>query len=537
MTPAEIAELKGRILTPNTTIEDSLEDVFRSGEQGDIEVDYLNIGRDGNPNQDTNYSGSLADELFLHCFNGSPAYPSYFPIIWAEYFLSKGANINVKVGTSEDPAILIACTNTNLEAVQFLLDNRVDVNAKNKNGVTSLQMACYLGRKDIVEMLLTSQILDVNEGNPLEKLCGTHGVDPMKAQKLEITKLLLGDVGREFNIDINQNSDRGSTPFLTACKAKNLETAEMIYQHRNFDHNVNIKLEDGKTPLHHLCSIARPGRSVRLRVRLLEELLKNTEIDVNVVDKEGKTPLHIACMNNNIDGLRMLLGHQSIDVNKICDGLTVLHLACNEGYVEMVELLLNHEDIDVNIVFKSGRTVMNPLHMAVCQGIRTQGNNRYIRTVQLLLNHPKIDVNFKNNEDNTVLHLACKKIYKEMVEILLQNRDIDVNSSGEDGERPLEHACVVGIEKKNIEVVKLLLRHSGINLSIKNDSNSTPLNEACNEISDILKQSNDFHRIYVELLELLLTKIGTDFDIDEYCPDFETYNDEVKRIINEHLGV
>lgn len=147
------------------------------------------------------------------------------------------------------------------------------------------------------------------------------------------------------------------------------------------------------------------------KIKRIKELL-SSGIDVNTKNEYENTFLHIACLNNNIEIVKLLLTHPKIDVNsKNKDGQTPLYVACYDNNVEIVKLLLTHPKIDVNIQDRD-----TPLYIAC-------GSNR-IEVVKLLLSRPDIKIDFDYNElKNTpkIRSLLKSSIFKYSITPILNS--------------------------------------------------------------------------------------------------------------------
>ena len=121
---------------------------------------------------------------------------------------------------------------------------------------------------------------------------------------------------------------------------------------------------------------------------MLKRLLNFPNVDVNIVDKDGWNALQHAVVENNIEGLKLLLGHKpDIDVNwKTKKGNCALYMAVYFKNNEALKLLLPH--VDVNIVKDGG---LNAVHVAVAR------NN--IEALKLLLTHPQLTALTLNHKD------------------------------------------------------------------------------------------------------------------------------------------
>ena len=150
-------------------------------------------------------------------------------------------------------------------------------------------------------------------------------------------------------------------------------------------------------------------------------------------------------------------------------------MAIERQSVEIVSLLLEYEGIDVNIRplmiksyyfgldYEDGKEEekkklkkMTPLYLAV--------KNENTQIVQLLLNHKNIDVNKKSivyswkyngvfldgvqhdeeskikevDKEETALHNAVSKGNIDITKLLLSNKNIDINATDKQGKKPIE---------------------------------------------------------------------------------------------------
>jgi len=77
-------------------------------------------------------------------------------------------------------------------------------------------------------------------------------------------------------------------------------------------------------------------------------LRDNPTFDINKGGWANETLLTIACENNQVEVVRLLLAHPDIDVNQpdICE-FTPFAIACEHGYVPIIRLLLKDPRVDV----------------------------------------------------------------------------------------------------------------------------------------------------------------------------------------------
>lgn len=121
--------------------------------------------------------------------------------------------------------------------------------------------------------------------------------------------------------------------------------------------------DDWVTPLH---LAAQRGHE-----RIVEMLLKKSNVDPNLTDSHGRTPLFHAVIPNHVSVARLLVENGARMGKVDGDGRTVLHWAIIYQREEMLRLLLRasleyeRDRFDINSADYMGRT---PLHYAIGQG-------------------------------------------------------------------------------------------------------------------------------------------------------------------------
>lgn len=178
----------------------------------------------------------------------------------------------------------------------------------------------------------------------------------------------------ESGFDINSNSFDGSNLLCLASGSGCVKVVELLIEK---DANVNIRDNEGKTPLH--LAVIIPGQNT-----YIAKVLLNKGAEINIQDNEGKTPLHLAA---------------SYVVSSF--------LGTQETKDENVKMLLDR-GAEVNIQDNEGRT---PLHLAVS----TSGQS--IQIAEILLNKGA-EVDIQDNEGKTSLDYAISSGREEVIEIL-----------------------------------------------------------------------------------------------------------------------
>ena len=96
--------------------------------------------------------------------------------------------------------------------------------------------------------------------------------------------------------------------------------------------------------------------------KMKEELstLGDVELSNILIHPESKaTPLHIACQDNKLDFVVLLLKHGAQVNAPTIDGTTPLMIACENGYLDLVNMLLKQKEISVGQRDNNGNTSLS----------------------------------------------------------------------------------------------------------------------------------------------------------------------------------
>ncbi|MBA4696654.1 MAG: ankyrin repeat domain-containing protein [Legionella sp.] len=239
-----------------------------------------------------------------------------------------------------------------------------------------------------------------------------------------------------------------------ACRSKNLPLVQKVLQTDKVDINKAIT-SSGSTPL-----IMAADASAS---EIVEELMKQKELDINQLTSGGHSALWFAVANNASDIIDLFLNRNDLLINAGVAGYGPLHLACELNQVETLRKFLSRSDTDVNQL-KNGR--FSPLALASEKG--------HDELVRLLLADPRIDVNEKHELGCSLFWKVCALGKLKVVEAFLNCKGLRLNDAPEEGNTPFYVACGEG----NLPVAQELLKYKvGINQPCKGDL--TPLGAAC----------------------------------------------------------
>ncbi|XP_063066187.1 ankycorbin isoform X3 [Engraulis encrasicolus] len=187
-----------------------------------------------------------------------------------------------------------------------------------------------------------------------------------------------------------------------------------------------VKLDaEGKSALH---VAAMKGQAECLAVILAHGA------DVAVIDASGSTALHLAAKNNHQDCAKKLI--QSKSALDACDGSgkTALHQAAMCGNTAIVQLLCEHRS-PVNIQDAEGSTPLllsaRHAHVDVCRSLVQWG----------------ADVNARDKNGRTAVMLATESSCVGAVQMLLQQRGINLRLADSLGHDVLHYAKLSGSQE------------------------------------------------------------------------------------------
>lgn len=340
----------------------------------------------------------------------------------AKYLIQNGACVHYQSETHNN-LLHIASQFNCREIIPTLIEKGVDINQQTNLGLTPLTTAITSGHIDLAIELLTQY-----KANPM--LCNIYGENALHyaAAQPNTHKLLCLLKG----MDIDSESENGTTPMMKACIHNQVEAMETLYQLGANPNYCNKHIGKLRHPMmaalqyesidaikwllnHHV----DPNDPTSQQTPFIQAMKKNNfEImdillangaDINRQNSMGISPLHYAVAHNQNDIVTYLLSHQANPNGHDFSGVTPLMLAILKNNTSAVQILLEQDDIDVNQQNNHG---WSALHYAV-----EQGN---LPIVQALLNK-KVNLNLTTDTHLSSLMLAARYGHSEIIQTLIKD--------------------------------------------------------------------------------------------------------------------
>ena len=195
-----------------------------------------------------------------------------------------------------------------LQIAKLLIGHGADVNTTNGYGESPLNIACQWGWLRIVQLLCSSDSIDLHSAHNLHRANPFH--DACSYGHLEIVKFLAPVV------DIEQENKFGSTALLLACLEEHPRIVAFLMQQKV---RVDTQSTVGMSPMHAACNW---GSAEITRLLLtVQPNLAHIAYPLN-----GDTPLHIACRKGHFEVIECLLtgGANPQSLNK--SRMTPMHM-------------------------------------------------------------------------------------------------------------------------------------------------------------------------------------------------------------------
>ncbi|XP_048121828.1 transient receptor potential cation channel subfamily A member 1b [Alosa alosa] len=262
--------------------------------------------------------------------------------------------------------------------------------------------------------------------------------------------------------DVNLEGDLENTPVMLACSNNNCQALNILFKY-------GAKLCSQNKLGHyaiHAVTFNGSKEAMEVIIKKGEEFGHSAETHLNYLDKSQCSPLHLAVRGGNIEVIKLCIEKGARINQQQADKSTALHLACTLAnprltnarllppwatifdHVELAEYLIS-KGADIDCIDCKG---LSPLLLATSCGAW--------RAVAFLLSKGA-NMKIKDEEGRNFLHLATfqAKGLKCIPEHILQTATVRDLLCDEDNEgcTPLHYACRLGIHDsvKNILVLQV----------------------------------------------------------------------------------
>jgi len=334
--------------------------------------------QDINVNTIMDFAKNMYDEqtdIYDNNYNHNVNKYGYIHLV--RYLVEQGVNINAKDSKGNN-ALIIASTNGFLNLVEYLLINKIHINEKNNQGYTALMCAAMYGHLNTVKCLINhgadTKILD-NNGNNVLLLAVREG-------QLEVVRYLI-----ELGLNVHEKNLDEKNALLIAIEYDHQNLVQYLHQQGI---NPNEKNNKGWNALITAAHYSRPNM-----VRYFNE----AGVDINMVDNIGRSAL-MHCL--------YMYGDQKYPF--ISNNVNNISRLMNNSFTTIKYLI--EQGAKVNIQDSSG---LSPLAVAACNGP--------LQNVKYLIDMGA-NINLLDNEGNDILFWARKsKFFENYINIISNKND------------------------------------------------------------------------------------------------------------------
>lgn len=355
-----------------------------------------------------------------------------------------------------------------------LFNGQIDLESRNNKGESVLHTSAGDGDSDLLEYLLDSVKLFINE---TDNFGNTPLINCCKSGNPKNAKILIKK-GATLNVFNNE----GISPLIAASLNNNLTIIDLLIKNGA---QINLSMIEANSELRGTALFFAVKHNSDLEV--IDFLLKNGA-NPNIKDKEGTTALMFACSNSSVFAAQLLLKYGAKAGTKDILGKTVLDYS-SDKMKEFMKMVIAEEQKIKSLIDEKSKKLSEEIKSL-----------QYIYPESFLIsaileNRTDVIPILVSNENtlpqfawfsSTALQIAIEENKPDIAKNLIENYKNTLNIVNSFWETPLKSAC----KNQNLELVKLLLE-AGAKTDIKEDPEWSAIMPAANKAN-------------IELIKLLI---------------------------------
>lgn len=207
------------------------------------------------------------------------------------------------------------------EIVKYLVDHVVSVKTYFKDIGSPLTLAALYGKQDILQYILSKNIVGIETTDPIGFTVLFHAV---KGGYCDLVKYLV--LNRKAKIFVK--SKNGWSPFHCAISKESLEIMNFLCEQGVY---IDVEGSDKYTALHFAASEGLFNAT---------KWLVEHKANINAKEKDDWTPLHLAAQKGNLDLVKYLVEKGAKIDEKNKNNCMPLHIAAQNGHLDIVKYLV-----------------------------------------------------------------------------------------------------------------------------------------------------------------------------------------------------
>ena len=378
--------------------------------------------------------------------------------------------------------IIYCYHNKYINYLQYLMQDKSNINAVNEYGITALMYAIKensrFNKKFITDLIKYGANINASDKNGMTVLMYAISYYNIYDDNTNTKELIIDLIKNGANIDVVDNNGKTALMYAILRNKDNIYKELIIYLIKNGE-NINAFDKDGKTALMY-ASYKQYTVNNNNYIKLIIDFIKNGA-NFNAIDEYGKTFFMYLIENSNNECITDLIKF-SENINTFDkDGKTVLMYALSNKDIslEIIKYLIEDRNADINAVDKNGETVL--MYALYTRNTDTDTDN-YIDLIKYLVEEKKLDINAFDKNGNIIFIIAILKYNKipiNLLDYLLDKKIIDINAVDKNGKNILlnifDYTFDDTFDENALIHMFTYFINKGANINIVDKNGNTPL--------------------------------------------------------------